>query len=439
MTPSNKTPLPSAPAGMVCIQQFFDKDYASNVYTESIRQLTTVADIVPVMEPINSDEGLSRAIEQLRQSNVSCIIVQSGTFAPGYYLQRLAVEFQVPFLLWALPEPEYNGDMRMNSLCSVNLHASILHPMGRTYDYVYGSETDSALYEKLGSLIRICQAIDSLKAAKLGIVGTRMPGFHGSGFDELRLEKTFGISSRPIGSWMLQQKLATHKEAGAFREAFGDFEVALADEQYDTLCSLGEVFLEIAQEEGILAYAVNCWHECTRSLGVVTCGVHAYLVDRGIMAGCEGDVLATVTMMIEHALTGLPPFMADMVHAEQEANRVVFWHCGNAPLSLCAPGNAMAIQENGRMDFPCKGGKVTLAKLSETAGHYRMLIARGEAKEDLGAFKGTSVVVDLEDAGRFMDTVIYEGFEHHFVLVYEDIYDKLKTFCRFLNIEIVEA
>lgn len=74
------------------------------------------------------------------------------------------------------------------------------------------------------------------------------------------------------------------------------------------------------------ACTVRCFDLVTR-LRTTGCYALSQLNDEGVMAGCEGDVPAAVTMMWLHAVTGEIPFMANPQQLAVATGRLWLSHC----------------------------------------------------------------------------------------------------------------
>src|SRR5690606_9419508 len=106
-------------------------------------------------------------------------------------------------------------------------------------------------------------------------------------------------------------------------------------------------------------------------------------------------------------------------------------------------GAIAGVQPNRKMgfalDFGLKPGQVTISRLSKSSDGYRMLIMRGEALDEPKKFNGTTVSVCLDgNAEEMVHTLMMEGFEPHYSIVYADIVDELKELCKLLKIDTVE-
>jgi len=122
----------------------------------------------------------------------------------------------------------------------------------------------------------------------------------------------------------------------------------------------------------------------------------------------------------------------------------ILWHCGLAPLSMADPDvqPEAALHSNRQMpllmQFPLKPGRVTLARLSEASGEYRMVIGGGEMLKAPPAFTGTSGTIRFDSGAQaVMDTIMGEGLEHHISLTYGDHIETLESLARMLQIPVL--
>jgi L-fucose isomerase-like protein len=151
------------------------------------------------------------------------------------------------------------------------------------------------------------------------------------------------------------------------------------------LASAGRVHTalrEIVREHSLDACTVRCFDLVT-DLSTTGCMALSQLIDDGQMAGCEGDVPATVTMMWMHALTGGFPFMSNPQQVVADRNAVWLAHCtiarrlvsGYTLRSHFESGLGVAIQGESREKA------VTLARLGGP-GLTELFVSDGEILED---------------------------------------------------------
>ncbi|MGC8833100.1 MAG: L-fucose/L-arabinose isomerase family protein [Armatimonadota bacterium] len=431
--------------GFVSIaQRGFDWEWANQQFETSKRLLSQLG--TPFVAPegsVDTPEAMSNVLDRFISERVDAVIVQNGTFAWGGHIVNIAQTTDCPLFLWALPEPTLGGRLRSNSLCGVNMNSSALYRLGRFYKYVYAPADSDAALNAIRSFAKVVNTACRLRSTRIALVGYRVPGFYGSTFDELGLRKQIGPEVHHIGMAEVARKMESlsseevNRVLNEYYERIGGEDIG--PERMERLARACAALDALCRQYGCSALAVKCWPDARETLGTSVCSVMSKLTDDGMMAGCEADMYGTVTMLMQYYLTGKPPFLVDFVYADADQDTGVMWHCGNAPFSLADDKSKVRISEWPRSFFGLKPGPFTFAKLGTDNG-FRMLLTKGEALKSEMVFNGTTSV------GRFrtpvmklLDAIIYGGWEHHFSVVYEDVYQEMLDLCRLLGIKPVEV
>jgi L-fucose isomerase-like protein len=184
---------------------------------------------------------------------------------------------------------------------------------------------------------------------------------------------------------------------------------------------------QLAEEEHLAGLAVRCWPEFFTEMNCAACGAMSMLSDELTPCSCEADVNGTVTQLVLQWISGEPAFGTDVVSFDLEEDTAVLWHCGLAPLSMADPSVTArgTVHSNRRlpllMEFPLKPGRITVARLSQATGDYRLVVGGGEMLRAPMSFTGTSGVMRFDHpASDVLDVVLGEGLEHHVSLTYGD-------------------
>lgn len=435
----------------------FDMDEARRVYNEAVGSLETLKglELVRVMDLVTDADLARQARKQLREGGAELLVIFMATFTDASMITAFLDETdgeKIPLLLWAVPEPEQGGRLRLNSLCGVNIATYTLASVGKKFRYVYGSPTQPGLLEGLAAQIAALRVDRLMRQARLGLVGVRPPGFYPSGFDELKLWKEIGPQ---IQTYNLSQVFGTAaaevaaNRVGEVREWLARHLKGMEELNETEICNAAgsyRALSQLAEKDKLDALAVRCWPEFFVEHTSAACGVLASLAENGIVAACEADVHGAVTMLAFRHLTGQPPFLADLVAADNQKDSVVLWHCGNAAFSLAAdPSERRAgLHANRKMAltalFPLKPGPVVLARLSYTQGRYRLFLAEGEALNSPLLFQGnTAEIVPKGGAQALLDKIIYGGFEHHLIMAYggKELRDGMAAWAGLIGLEVV--
>lgn len=82
----------------------------------------------------------------------------------------------------------------------------------------------------------------------------------------------------------------------------------------------------LVAEHRLDAVAVRCF-DLLKAAGVTGCLALAQLADEGIVAGCEGDLCATLGMLLARLRSGRLAWMANPTDVDEESNTVRLAHC----------------------------------------------------------------------------------------------------------------
>jgi L-fucose isomerase-like protein len=396
-----------------------------------------------------------RTARELLVAGTNLLVLQLATFTDASLVAAFFTAFgdnpSVPVILWALPEPSMGvGDrLRLNSLCGVNLAAYTLTSTGRKFKYVYGLPETPGIFNEIELQEQAVKLDKMLRSLKIGVVGSRPPGFYPSGYDELKLWREVGAQLQiynlqevfgAAGTIALTQ---TEDVRAMLRNCLNGLD-DLPEQVVCTASNTYQALQDLAARDNLGALAVKCWPEFFTEHQAAACGVLAALMENGLVAACEADVHGAVTMKLMHSLTKTAPFLADLVAADFEKNTFVLWHCGNAAFSLAAePSHRQAgVHANRKIgvtaQFPLKPGRVTVARLSYSQGKYRLMLGMGEALESPLLFNGNTAEIKPDgEAKKLLDTVIYGGFEHHMVMIYGNVAPQLAAWAEFNGMDVI--
>jgi L-fucose isomerase and related proteins len=360
----------------------------------------------------------------------------------------------VPVLLLANPEePGANKMWEQNSFCGANLGGFVMNRLKKQYAYLKALPADTA--DALQKYLRVVRCIKGLQDLRIGLVGGRVPGFYTSNFDEMKLRRELGVTVEVSD---LAEMIHTAGKLNA--DQMKAAERVVRDSAH-SVCGVTEAGLEkaarmfgslkaMADKYRLNQFAVRCWPECSDLFGIAPCAVLGMLSDNGYPTSCEGDIPGAVTMGILRMLAGGGiPFFVDLISYDEKDNTGVVWHCGAAPKSLCRKFEETQLRLHMRVDggdkkgvtndFSLKAGRITLAKLDQSVeGEYRMLIAPGTAVDTEPYLRGNPLRIRFDDpVPALIDTIMKEGFEHHYAVIHADVRQELLQFCEWMKIKPV--
>lgn len=428
----------------------FDVPLAEQMSQTAYAQLQSAGfDLIGTPDLLMSLDAMTPVIENFRANLPDLLLIVQASFADSTMAVHLAQHIRVPLMLWAVPEDRVGGRLRLNSFCGINLAGHGLTRAGFTYEYLYAPPDDAAAITKIHTVGRAAQVKNWLQGTRIGRVGENPPGFDTCLVNHDGLKQQFGVD-------VVQVELNTvfanarAAEPAAVDAALESVKAQIAGlDTLDAAATRGTLSAYVAlrqmsQQENLSGLAVRCWPEFFTETGCAACGAMSMLSNNKTPSSCEADVNGTLTQLILQHLSGEPAFGSDIVSFDMASDTAVLWHCGLAPLSMADPDSVpeAAIHSNRKlpllMQFPLKPGRVTLARLSEASGAFRLVIGSGEMLKAPMAFTGTSGTLRFDSgAAQVMDTLLREGLEHHLSLVYGDYVDALLVLARLFKLPVL--
>ena len=428
----------------------FDLELANEMTAQVHARLAQRYDVLGSRELIMDGAAIDARIAELAAADIDMTVMLQASFADSTMILQLARALpRPPLLLWALPEARVGGRLRINSFCGINLAGHGLRRAGIGYDYIYAAPDDEAAHRKLRDFAIAARVRKQLAGTRIGRLGEHPDGFDTCRVSHAALKSQLGVdvAQFELAPFFARARAADQQKVAAVRAALearlAGFDEMEPEATQGTL-SAYVALDELASEEKLSGMAVRCWPEFFTDLGCSACGAMSLLSDAMTPASCEADVNGTITQLILGWISGQPAFGADVVDFDIEADEAVLWHCGLAPLSMADPDAQpeATIHSNRRkpllMQFPLKPGRVTIARLSEATGEFRLVIGGGEMLKAPPAFTGTSGRIRFDSgAAAVMDAIMREGLEHHISLSYGDHQDVLEALARMLGLSVL--
>lgn len=397
---------------------------------------------------VNNQE-VEEIARSFKRQEVDLVIVLLGAFTGDYASAFIAEELNVPVILWAPHEPPFDGGRIMsNALVAATMNAAALHRLGCKYHFIYGDYNEERVRNEVFQYIRIYRTIKKLKNTFLGLIGYRPTSFYSSTFDETLIRQKFGIKMEEFDLSMVLEKARAIDQSKVDKdmkhlESTVNTE-SLPEGHLENHCRLTMALEEFVEEQGFNALSLKCWPELG-NLKFTPCALIARFADKGFVIGCESDVDATLTMLIQKYLTDKITFMSDLINIDEKENTALFWHCGQAATSLKDPKSDLIMSDHplagqgAVFETTLKSGKVTIARMSKIGNAYKLFLTRGEAVPTQKVVTGVMVNVVLEDPVlKTVYRIAEEGVPHHYAIVWEDVVDDMKMLCKILDIEVME-
>jgi L-fucose isomerase-like protein len=423
--------------GVVCLaRKTFDFVAAEEIYTKIKSDLTKIENIEWQIIPdlLIEVEETQNVAHYLCSTEIDALVCISGTFALGHLVLELNKVINKPILLWALEELPYDGGkIRLNSICGVNLNASNLYKVGiKNYYVIVGNEID----ENWLDAIRVSKALSN---AHVGILGYRAKGFLNLGVDEPDLCKELGVllehyELSEIFNFEIKELDVKEREK-QIKNLFDTSKIS--ESQLEKVAQLVVKFDNFFIQNNLDALAIRCWPEFAEEFGIAPCAAMSILQSESKILTCEGDIMGALSMLAHKAIGGETPFLADFSQINFEGEYGLLWHCGVAPCNLWDGKCNMSLDSyfaKGKgvtADFVMKPGEISLLRIDNAPGEYRIFLQKAMGVSMNKIIKGTYVKVKFDaNITNVFNKIIYNGIAHHFSVTYGDFIKPLEIFAK---------
>ena len=267
--------------------------------------------------------------------------------------------------------------------------------------------------KRIRLLEKVGEARQSLKGCKLGIIGEPSDWLISSAADKDTVMRRLGISLVDIPMQELLDVIAVTPLRESNEQASADAirnAMPVANQIYDALKTIVERY----QLQG---FTIRCFDLLT-AIHNTGCLALAKLNSEGVVAGCEGDVPAMLSMKIAQSLLGVSGFQANPASINPETGEMLFAHC-TIPFNMVERYEFDTHFESGigvGIRGYMKEGPVTIFKVSGDLS--RSFIEEGElihnqAKPDLCRTQQVIQLSHPDKASYFLTNPIGN---HHIIL-----------------------
>ncbi len=447
----------------------FDQEWNQIVCQRSLVALKDIGFLcVGADNPVVDDETLHVTMQQIHEAQCKVLLVLQPSIGNGQLAFTIAQDWPYPVVLWATPERPTDGKVSSCSLVGQHLWASVLRQAGHPFEFVYGDADNSEVRAELTQAIVLCRTYRYVRHAKVGVIGTHVPGFIDLAADPFLLRRAIGIQLHPLSLPQyidrvraisedrvkedVRQVRALGLKAGNFGE--DTFEI-------NSRCYLA--MLDIMREESLQALALQCWPEIPNMLGQWPYLAVSRLSSAGHAVAIEGDVDGSIASLMSSSL-GMGPGMGENERAldlleraiatgggfrdwlEHDKSTILFWHPGMAPLDMCyavgsAEGPSLGEHFNIAKPLVVDGRilsdqDITIMRLWRCDNEYHMTAFEGRSIPPRRKVTGNSVLVEVDDRDvpRRFDALLHAGMPHHVLLHFGNRADAFRRIARMFHI-----
>lgn len=274
------------------------------------------------------DDTHSIVKENLQKySGLAIVIATGGTEAN---IRSLCRAFRKPLLLFCHPHHnslasglEVYGNLRFTR--RIKLHYSI-------------QEDD---FSAISYFLRVVKVFHRLQKTKLASFGPPSKWVLTS--ENKKILGNFGLEYHELSFNTLQKSL-NNVQKEEVDEAYNKLPSQFPVEECPKKDLHSSLQLYVALHNIIKTHRYDAVTICCFDLltsGKTACLALALLNSEGIIAGCEGDVQALISMVLAHYLTGKETWMANPTRISYEENSITLAHC-SAPFTMITQNRRMA-------------------------------------------------------------------------------------------------
>jgi L-fucose isomerase-like protein len=419
-------------------------------------------DLLPILkemgiQPIllDEEEGVFGSIQDRKDAkksidlfkkhkeNIKGIIVSLPNFGDEKSIVETIKEsdLDVPVLVHAFPDKvdELDYINRRDSFCGKISVCNNLKQFGidfsLTKNHTLAPDTKE-FKDEIDKFIGVCNVVDKLKGARIGLIGIRPADFNTVRFSEKILQRN-NISVEPISMLDFVNKVESlDKDNSAVINSLEELNSYMDTSKVPEsammkMAKLNVIYKKWVKENEIDAVAFQCWDSLQNSLGINPCTVMSIFSNIGIPSACESDVMGAVSMLALQAASKKPSGIVDWNNNYGDnPDKAIIFHCGNFAKDIyscngnsCPQINYPEIlgstlgQENtyGSIDGEIKPDNITFARVhtNDNNGEIEAYLAEGEITDDLLDTFGSRGVAEVEGLQNLMNYICKNGFEHH--------------------------
>lgn len=294
----------------------------------------------------------------------------------------------------------------------------------------------SDLLKRIGDWVEYSSVEAQIQGSTMGILGKPSPWLIASGIERNAVEMRWGLKFKDYSMEDFADNLEGELEA-EFSTRLERFirESACLHIPEDDITKAGLVTQKLARfvkDRNLAAISVECFTLLQRT-SISGCHALSFLNDQeGLVAGCEGDIPSTFTLLLAKLLTHSPAFMANVAHIDPEKNSAVFAHC-TIPTGLVESYEIMTHFETG-MSVSIRGKikpqRVTVVKIfGEDLSKF--WVSGGTLIENLESESScrTQIRVELDDSA---DYFLSNSLANHHIVCIGDHSALFKGFFSFI-------
>ncbi len=366
---------------------------------------TGEVDVVQAERIVYTPQLSKQEAKRLASRDIDGMLFNLPVFAFPNFVVLAAENGKGPFLCYSPPYGKLPG------LGGLLAGAGSLRQVGLKCEKIYGDLSNENVMRKLLAFSRASAAFNRLRVSLFGLLVGRSIGMLTGAHDAALWHKKFGVDTEHIDQLEII-RLAGQMPEETVQRALGWLKQHLGGIAFDDQKLTEETLKEqirctlamkkIIHDRQLDFVAVKCHYELSEYY-VTQCLGATFLNDpydwdgikEPFVFSCEADADGALTMQILKLVSGKPVLFFDLRHIDEQDRIFVFCNCGG--MASWYAERSADLKENlknvhlyplipkyagggAHVQFVCKEGEMTFARLSRRFDEYEMLITKGRFK-----------------------------------------------------------
>ena len=332
-----------------------------------------------------SESAVLDAVKQLEDADVDCVVFVIGSWIYVPMVVTAARKLTKPFVLWGLTHMVLSA-----SVSSCITHGG-LDEMGIKHKFVFGMPDEDEIIDDISVFARAAFVKNQMDGMRYGLLGGRCMYMYTAAVDPIQMKQLFGVETVHVDQYEMvlrAQKIDTQRVerfVRDFRSRYGKIEPD--GDVLDRSVRIYFAMKDMAADHRLDFMGVKCMPEIVSNYCSCCVGV-SHMNNDGVVAACEADTNAALSMQVLKLLSGSPAGFADVFTVDKESGDVRLVNCGVLATDLATSHKDVdwALQyefigpaRGCTSVFVCKPGRITLARLARVKGQYVMQVTTAEA------------------------------------------------------------
>ena len=206
---------------------------------------------------------------------------------------------------------------------------SYLTQRGVKGEIIHG--TASLITSKIEKLFKIQSALNKISRCRAAVIGKPSDWLISSGVNREIVKDKLGLEIEEITIAEVEEAYRKIEEENLCPSEC-EYSNKEAEKYFPGAVKIYRAIKKVVLEHKADAFTIRCF-DLLSSLKNTGCWALAKLNSEGVVAGCEGDIPAMLSMIISRAVSGVSGFQANPSRIDSESGEILFAHC-TVPLNM---------------------------------------------------------------------------------------------------------